>query len=127
MSENNYQNGLNLRAQVMGEEFVREVQNNTTDFNRPLQDWINEHAWGSTWQRGILPIKYRSLITLAILAALKSPKELKGHIRGALNNGCTISEIQETLLHSIPYCGVPAAKEAFRSAELVISEISQKD
>lgn len=89
----------------------------------PLQNWINEHAWGSTWQReGVLPRKYRSLITLAMLTALKAPTELKGHVRGALNNGCSIEEIQETLLHSLPYCGAPAAQEAFRAALEVIQE-----
>ncbi|MCH4246581.1 MAG: carboxymuconolactone decarboxylase family protein [Acinetobacter populi] len=123
MSDADYQNGLKVRTEVMGESFVKRAKDNTTDFNRPLQDWINEHAWGSTWQRGVLPRKYRSLITLAMLTALKSPKELKGHIRGALNNGCSIEEIQETLLHSLPYCGAPAAQEAFRAAEEVLAEL----
>ncbi|OUY06873.1 carboxymuconolactone decarboxylase family protein [Acinetobacter populi] len=123
MSDADYQNGLKVRTEVMGESFVQRAKDNTTDFNRPLQDWINEHAWGSTWQRGVLPRKYRSLITLAMLTALKSPKELKGHIRGALNNGCSIEEIQETLLHSLPYCGAPAAQEAFRAAEEVLVEL----
>ena len=88
-----------------------------------MQDWINEHAWGSTWQReGVLPRKYRSLITIAFLTAQKSPTELKGHVRGALNNGATVEEIQEVLLHSLPYCGAPATQEAFRAALEVIQE-----
>ena len=57
-----------------------------------------------------------------MLAALNSPIELKGHVRGALNNGCTVEEIQEVLLHSIIYCGAPAAQEAFRAAQEVIDE-----
>jgi 4-carboxymuconolactone decarboxylase len=57
-----------------------------------------------------------------MLTALKAPTELKGHVRGALNNGCSIEEIQETLLHSLPYCGAPAAQEAFRAALEVIQE-----
>jgi len=96
---------------------------NTTPLTEPLQEWINEHAWGSTWQRDdVLPRKTRSLITIAMLAALKAPTELKGHIRGALNNGCSPEEIQEVLLHSIVYCGAPAAQEAFRAAKEVLEE-----
>lgn len=123
MSQQDYENGLKVRTEVMGESFVKRAQENTVSFTAPLQNWINEHAWGSTWQReGVLPRKYRSLITLAMLTALKAPTELKGHVRGALNNGCSIEEIQETLLHSLPYCGAPAAQEAFRAALEVIQE-----
>lgn len=57
-----------------------------------------------------------------MLAALKAPTELKGHVRGALNNGCTPDEIKEVLLHSIVYCGAPAAQEAFRAAKEVLEE-----
>ena len=110
----------------MGAEFVQRAQNNTVSFTEPLQDWINEHAWGSTWQReGVLPRKYRSLITIAFLTAQRSPTELKGHIRGALNNGASVDEIQEVLLHSLPYCGAPAAQEAFRAALEVIQSHQQ--
>jgi 4-carboxymuconolactone decarboxylase len=121
MSQQDYENGLKVRTEVMGEAFVQRAQNNTVPFTQPLQDWIN--AWGSTWQReDILPRKYRSLITLAFLVAQKSPTELKGHVRGALNNGATVEEIQEVLLHSLPYCGAPAAQEAFRAALEVIND-----
>ncbi|AUZ04202.2 carboxymuconolactone decarboxylase [Vitreoscilla sp. C1] len=124
MSEQDYQNGLKVRTQVMGAEFVAKAQSQTTELTQPLQDWINEHAWGSTWQReDTLDRKTRSLITIAMLTALKCPTELKGHIRGALNNGCSIAEIQETLLHSLPYCGAPAAQEAFRAAQEVLNQI----
>ncbi|ENU80398.1 hypothetical protein F975_02158 [Acinetobacter sp. ANC 3789] len=123
MAQQDYENGLKVRTEVMGEAFVKRAQDNTVAFTQPLQDWINEHAWGSTWQReGVLPRKYRSLITIAMLVAQKSPTELKGHVRGALNNGCSVAEIQETLLHSLPYCGAPAAQEAFRAVLEVIQE-----
>lgn len=82
----NYQNGLKVRTEVMGEEHVKRSLDSATSFTQPLQDWIIEHAWGSTWQDDtILPRKYRSLITMAFLIAQKSPAELKGHIRGAIN------------------------------------------
>lgn len=124
-ANNNYENGLAVRKQVMGEAHVERAMNNTTEFTQPLQDWINEHAWGSTWQRGVLDRKTRSLITLAFLIAQKSPTELKGHIRGAINNGASVAEIQEVLLHSLPYCGAPATQEAYRSAVEVLTEMQK--
>ena len=92
----------------------------SAEFTQPLQDFVNEHAWGSVWSREGLPLKTRSLITLAALTALKCPQELKGHVRGALNNGCTVEEIREALLHCAVYAGVPAAIDAFRAAQEVI-------
>lgn len=120
MSIEDRDKGLAVRTEVMGEEFVQRAIDNTTEFTAPVQDWINENAWGSTWQRDGLPRSTRSLVTIAMLAALKAPTELKGHVRGALRNGCTPEEIQEVLLHSIVYCGAPAAQEAFRAAKEVI-------
>ena len=126
MTEESKKNGIKVRTEVMGEKFVKRAVDNTTELTAPLQDWINEHAWGSTWQRDGLPRQTRSLITIAMLAALKAPTELKGHVRGALNNGCTVEEIQEVLLHSVVYCGAPAAQEAFRAAQEVIDEWQSK-
>ncbi len=104
----------------MGNDFVERALNNTDDFTQPLQDYINDHGWGATWQRGVIDLKTRSLITIAMLTALKAPQELKGHIRGALNNGATKEEIREVLLHSAVYCGVPSTQEAFRAAKDVL-------
>lgn len=127
MSQQDIENGLRVRTEVMGEAFVQRAIDNTTELTAPLQEWINEHAWGSTWQREeVLPRNTRSLVTLGMLAALKAPTELKGHVRGALNNGCSVAEIQEVLLHSVVYCGAPAAQEAFRAAQEAI-ELWQKD
>ena len=122
MSDQSKQDGLKVRTAVMGEAFVQRAIANTTPLTAPMQEWINEHAWGSTWQRDGLPLSTRSLVTIAMLAALKAPQELKGHVRGALNNGCTVAEIQEVLLHSAVYCGAPAAQEAFRAAQEVIDD-----
>ena len=120
-----YDNGIAVRKQVMGEAHVERAMSQVTEFTAPLQDWINEHAWGSTWQRDdVLDRKTRSLITLAFLIAQKSPTELKGHIRGAINNGASVAEIQEVLLHSLPYCGAPAAQEAFRAALEILIELN---
>ncbi|EAR60199.1 carboxymuconolactone decarboxylase family protein [Neptuniibacter caesariensis] len=126
MAREDYDNGLKVRTEVMGEAFVQKAIDNTNETTQDLQDWINEHAWGSTWQREGLPRSTRSLVTIAMLAALKAPTELKGHVRGALNNGCTPEEIKEVLLHSIVYCGAPAAQEAFRAAKEVLEEYEGK-
>ncbi|MGO3755170.1 carboxymuconolactone decarboxylase family protein [uncultured Psychrobacter sp.] len=125
MAENvNYQNGLQVRTEVMGEQHVKRSLDSATGFTQPLQDWIIEHAWGSTWQDdSVLPRKYRSLITIAFLIAQKSPTELKGHIRGAINNGASVAEIREVLMHSLPYCGAPATQEAFRAAIDILNEL----
>ncbi|HEX8596237.1 MAG TPA: carboxymuconolactone decarboxylase family protein [Pseudomonas sp.] len=120
MSADDKNNGERIRRQVMGDEFVDRALGNATGFTQPLQDFVNEHAWGSTWAREGLPLKTRSLITIAALTALKCPQELKGHVRGALNNGCTVEEIREALLHCAVYAGVPAAIDAFRAAQEVI-------
>ena len=124
-SNANYQNGLKVRTDVMGEAHVKRSLDSTTGFTQPLQDWIIEHAWGSTWQDdSVLPRKYRSLITIAFLIAQKSPTELKGHIRGAINNGASVAEIREVLMHSLPYCGAPATQEAFRAAIDVLNDMN---
>jgi len=117
--------GVQVRREVMGDAFVDRALNNATEFSQPLQDFVNEHAWGGVWNREGLDRKTLSLITLAALTALKCPQELKGHVRGALNNGCSVEEIREALLHCAVYAGVPAAIDAFRSAQEVIDSYQQ--
>ena len=109
-----------VRQAVMGDAFVERAMGKATEFTQPLQDFINQHAWGSVWEREGLSRRERSLITIAALTALKAPQELKGHVRGALNNGCTVEEIREVILHCAVYAGVPAAGEAFRAAQEII-------
>lgn len=120
MSSDRYERGLAIRTEVMGEEFVERAMQGASEFTRPLQQYLNENCWGTTWARDGLPRSVRSLITIAMLAALKCPQELKGHVRGALRNGCTPEEIREVLLHAAVYCGAPAALDAFRAAREVI-------
>jgi len=114
--------GEKTRRQVMGDDFVDQALKNSDDFTQPMQTYINEHGWGATWQQSGIDLKTRSLITIAMLTALKAPTELTGHIRGALRNGATKEEIQEVLLHSAVYCGAPAAQEAFRAAKAFFNE-----
>ncbi len=120
MSSAKYEKGMAVRRRVLGDEYVDKAINSVTDFNRPLQDLLTENCWGEIWTRKAIPNKTRSLITIAMLAALKAPTELKAHVRGALRNGCAVEEIQEVLLQAAVYCGAPAGIEAFRAAKEVI-------
>ena len=116
--------GLAIRREVLGDRYVDAAMNNATDFNRPLQELLNEYCWGNIWTRPGLEPRTRSLLNLAMLPALGKPHELKLHVRGALNNGVTREEIAEVFLQVAVYCGVPAAVEAFRCAREVFAEIA---
>ena len=120
MQDAQYQQGLATRREVMGDAFVERALANTTAFTQPIQDHISRNAWGEVWQRDGLDRKTRSLVTVAMLTALGKQNELRGHVRGALNNGASVQEIQEVLLHAAVYCGVPTAVEAFRTAAEVV-------
>ena len=115
-----YYAGLIQRKAVMGEDFVARALDGVTEFTQPIQEFITGDAWGDVWQRPGLDMKTRSLITVAFLTALGKQHELKGHVRGALNNGATPEELQEVLLHASIYCGLPTAVEAFRTAAEVV-------
>lgn len=131
MDKDKFEQGLAVRREVMGDAFVDRALNSATEFTQPLQDLVTRNAWGEVWVREGISKQTRSLITIATLAALKAPTELKGHVRGALRNGCTVAEIQEVLLHSTVYCGMPSGIEAFRAAADAIeawqAECSQTD
>ncbi len=114
------QEGLATRTQVMGIEFVNRAFGGATDYTLPMQEFITRNAWGNVWQRPGLELKTRSLITVAMLAAMGKQHELKGHVRGALNNGVTPEELREVMLHASIYCGLPTAIEAFRTLAEVV-------
>ncbi|WP_136413962.1 MULTISPECIES: 4-carboxymuconolactone decarboxylase [Oxalobacteraceae] len=116
-----FEGGLQMRKQVMGEEFVEKAFANADAFTMPLQEFITRNAWGTVWCREGLDLKTRSLITVSMLTALGRAHELKGHVRGALNNGATPEEIREVLLHAAVYCGAPLAVDAFRVAQEVVA------
>jgi 4-carboxymuconolactone decarboxylase len=114
--------GLDVRRAVFGAELVERNYTGASDFNRPAQDWIAGAVWADVWAREGLDRRTRSLVTLAMLTALNRPTEFESHVRGALANGCTVADIQELLVHTAPYCGAPAALQAFRQAERVLTE-----
>ena len=120
MSQNKYDEGLKTRREVLGDAYVDRALANASEFGQPLQDLLIENCWGTVWNRPALPRPTRSLVTLAMLAALRAPQEIKTHVLGALRNGCSVAEIQEVFLQAAVYCGAPAGIEAFRAAKEVI-------
>lgn len=112
--------GLQTRREVLGAEHVDRSLAQATDFARPMQELVTEYCWGEVWSRPGLDRKVRSLLNIAMLTALGRRHELEVHVRGAVTNGVTATEIQEALLQTAIYCGVPAAMEATRAAEAVL-------
>lgn len=121
-----YRKGLAMRRKVLGDAYVDASMKNADDFTLPLQEYLIEHAWGAVWTRDGLEPKTRSMLNLAILAAINRPNELKLHVRGALNNGVTREEMREIFLHTAAYCGAPVALDAFKVAKAVFAEMEQE-
>ena len=117
-----FNEGLEVRRAVLGAEHVDRSLEQASPFARPMQELVTEYCWGAVWTREGLDRRTRSLLNLGMLTALGKSQELGAHVRGALTNGCTEMEIQETLLQAAVYCGVPAGLEAFRVAERAIEE-----
>ena len=122
MKSKQYEDGLAVRRAVLGADYVDRSVANANAFTQPFQDLLNEYCWGQIWTRPGLDRKTRSLLNLAMLTALNKPNEFRLHMRGALNNGCTPEEVQEVLLQTAIYCGVPAALESFKIAREVLDE-----
>jgi 4-carboxymuconolactone decarboxylase len=122
MDKATFELGREIRSSVLGKEFVDAAFKAADDFNMPMQELVTEYCWGAVWTREGLDRRTRSLLNLGMLTALGKSQELGAHVRGALTNGCTETEIQETLLQAAVYCGVPAGLEAFRIAEKALED-----
>jgi 4-carboxymuconolactone decarboxylase len=120
-----FERGLTTRREVLGDEYVDASLDKATDFSWPMQKLVTEHCWDGVWNRPGLSKRDRSLLNLGMIAALNRQHELKTHVRGALNNGLTVGEISEAFLQVAIYCGMPAAIDAFRSAQTVLDERSK--
>ena len=115
-----FQRGLSLRREVLGPEYVDKSLKTANKFMMAFQRITTEWCWGYAWTRPGLDKKTRSLLNLAMLTALNRAPEIKLHVRGAINNGVTVDEIAEVLIHATIYCGIPAAVEGFRNASEVL-------
>jgi len=116
--------GMKVRREVLGDAHVDRAVAATTPLTAEFQDLLTRYAWGEIWDRPGLDRRTRSLITLAMLVALRQEHELALHLRAARTNGVTDEEIKEVLLQTAVYCGIPAGNSAFRIASEVLSSIS---
>ncbi|HEY2651341.1 MAG TPA: 4-carboxymuconolactone decarboxylase [Solirubrobacteraceae bacterium] len=122
MTDEQYEEGMRVRREVLGDEHVDRAIELTTDLTAPFQEFITRYAWGGVWSRDGLDRRTRSAITLAVLTALGREHELELHLRAAVRNGLTKEEIGEVLLHTAVYAGVPAANAAFAVAQRVLGD-----
>jgi 4-carboxymuconolactone decarboxylase len=113
-----------MRRRVLGDAHVTRATRNATDFDRDFQAFITRYAWGEIWNRPGLPKKIRSLLTIAILAALGREEELKLHVRATRNTGASANEVKEVLMQVAIYAGVPAANAAFRTAKAAFEQMA---
>ncbi|TRC94517.1 4-carboxymuconolactone decarboxylase [Mesorhizobium sp. WSM4303] len=118
-----YRTGLTVRRSVLGDPHVDRSEDAVTDFDRPFQELITEAAWGTVWARPGFSKRERSIVTLALLAALGHDEEVAMHVRATANTGASRDDICEAFLHVAIYAGVPAANRAFRIAKEVFSEM----
>jgi 4-carboxymuconolactone decarboxylase len=127
MTDKRSRDGLAARREVLGAEHVERALGAATDFDRDFQEHITTYAWGAVWTRPGLDRKTRSLLTIALLAALGHKDELALHVRATPRTGVSPDEIKETLLQVAVYAGVPAANSAFRVAKAALEELANED
>lgn len=114
--------GRRVMREVLGDAYVDRRDAGDTALNSPVRRLSEEFAYATLWTRPVLDRRERSLVTIAMLCALNRPHELRIHLVGALNNGCTADEIREVFTHAVAYCGFPAAIDALRIAQDVLAE-----
>ena len=122
MNEELYKQGLEIRKAVLGKDYVEKSLASADDFSRPIQELSTEYCWGRVWSRPGLKRRDRSLLNLAMISALNRPHELKLHVKAALTNGLTRTEICEVFLQVAVYCGVPAGIDSVRIAREAFAE-----
>jgi len=127
MSESPFERGLAVRRAVLGDAHVNASMENATDFTRDFQHYLTENVWGDIWTRPGLERKTRSMLVIAITAALGRLEELELHLRASRNTGVTRDEVKELLLQVGAYAGVPAANTAFKIAAKVYRQIDDEE
>lgn len=122
MSDPDYEAGMTVRREVLGDAHVERAIDSTTELTAPFQEFITRFVWGGIWTRPGLERQTRSMITLAVLTALGREQELELHIRAARRNGLSDAQVGEVLLHTAVYAGVPATNSALAIAQRVLAE-----
>ncbi|HSJ45205.1 MAG TPA: 4-carboxymuconolactone decarboxylase [Euzebyales bacterium] len=123
MTDERYDAGMQVRREVLGDEYVAQATARATRMTRPFQEYITRNAWGDVWTREGLDRRTRSCLTLALLAALGHEAELALHVRAAVRNGLDADDIAEVLLHTAVYAGVPAANAAMAVAQRTLADM----
>lgn len=122
MDDIRFEQGLAIRKDVLGSDYVTRSLEQADDFTRPMQILSTTYCWGELWSREGLSRRDRSLLNLGMISALNRPHELRLHVKAALRNGLTREEIREALLQVAVYCGVPAGMDSTRIARDAIAE-----
>jgi 4-carboxymuconolactone decarboxylase len=126
VNDDRYNQGLEVRRQVLGEAHVDRAQANMTSFDEDFQRFITETAWGSVWSRPGLDRESRQLVTISILAALGREHELALHLRATQNTEVTADQVKEVLMQVAVYAGVPAANTAVAIAKSIFAELADE-
>ena len=114
--------GRQIIQELRGPKYMEDRDKQRNAFNSVIQEYADEVCFGRVWARKGIDRKLRSILNVAMLTALNRPAQLRSHLEGALNNGCTPEELREILLQAAVYCGLPAAIDAFRIAEEILRE-----
>lgn len=120
-----FERGMATRRAVLGDAHVNGATARMSPFDADFQSFITEGAWGSVWSRPGLSKRERSLVTIALLAALGHDEELAMHVRATANTGASPEDIKEALLHVAVYAGVPAANRAFKVAKEELAKLKE--
>jgi len=112
-----YEEALATRRAVLGDEYLDSIMATGTSFGSEFQTFVTRVCWGEAWLDGSLDLRTRSLVTLAIVAAIGQRREIGLHFAGALRNGCTETELAGVLKHVALYAGMGAGAQAFSLAE----------
>ena len=126
MSDEWFDKGLKIRTQVMGKTYTDAALASPDPLDLDVQRILTELGYGAVWARPGLPLQTRSLITIALLACLNRPEELRHHIRGALRLGLSKAEVFEAMIQVLPYAGAPAMQGGLRVAKAVLAELGDK-
>lgn len=116
--------GFETRRQVLGNAYVDRALAQRNGAEAPFQALITDAAWGHVWSRKTIPLRERSMLTIALLAGLGNDHELALHIRATANTGATQDDVMEALLHVAIYAGVPRANHAMKIARETFAEMS---
>lgn len=122
-----YAAGMAIRREVLGDAHVDRASAEATAFDQDFQAFITAGAWGSVWSRPGLTRRERSIVTIALLAALGHDEEVAMHVRATRNTGASRDDVKEALMHVAVYAGVPAANRAFKLVKKVYEEMDRAD